>query len=46
MILDEERIELVERLDRVRELMKNKDKELIESQSEVANSEERILITE
>jgi hypothetical protein len=36
-MLNDEKTEALERLERVRELMKNKDKELIESQSAEAN---------
>ena len=45
-ILGEEKQEVTERLERLREMMKNKDKELVEAQSQVADVEEKLMITE
>ena len=44
--VDDERRDLLEKYERQREMMKENAKELIETQSQVADFEERIMITE
>ena len=46
VLAQEERADLADRYDRQREAHKNSAKELIEAQSQVADIEERLMITE